>query len=252
MSLGTAAPLKVTPGHTDSPHTQMWSVRVDSSTCGLLSHSLCSLCSHDQTLYADRCAPEFNLDGGHTDCSRENIDGIDTAFVLNDVLSKEEAASMVAMADKMGFERSTGDEDERKNGALSWVLHEELSEVLIRRIAPYLPWAVAVHSPGTPVPLPEELPNLDGVPPWVREIDGAPEGVYILNGLSARSRIYRYESDTDDAFLPVRECGLSPFGLGVSSFPCSSPRSPPCSRNPMEGRSIMTNAGPGVASTSTS
>lgn len=150
------------------------------------------------------CAPRFQLDERCPDCSRQDLsavaEGLDGAFLLNGVLSRKEAARMISIADRMGFERSsmTG----RCNGALTWCFHDGLNDALARRVAPLLPWGVAVHSPGTPVPTEDQLPSLGGVGPWVREIGGAPEGLYVLQGLNARMRIYRYESGGTDRFLP--------------------------------------------------
>jgi hypothetical protein len=153
------------------------------------------------------CAPSFSLDEtGPTATSRAALTGLDSVFVINDVLTSAEAARMVAVAETMGFERSAGAEKERRNGALSWVLHDRLEQQLLKRLAPHLPWTICIHSPGTPAPstadLEEELPPTGGCPPWVRQVGGAPAGLYTLAGLSARSRVYRYESDSSDAFLP--------------------------------------------------
>ena len=149
------------------------------------------------------CAPTFTLDSGGPDVSRRNFQGIDNAFVLDNVLSRDECVRVIAMAEAMSLKRTTGDEKERKNGALSWVLHHELGEQLIRRIAPCLPLTVVVHSPETPVPdIDDALGPLNGIPVWVREVTGAPEGTYTLDALSARCRVYRYDSGTSDAFLP--------------------------------------------------
>ena len=140
------------------------------------------------------CAPSFALDDGAPDVKRQNL-GDANAFMLHNVLSCSEAARVVAMAEQMAFVRSKGDEAERKNGAVSWVLHEELAEALLRRLAPCLPLAVVVHSPGTPAPVFEDTwSTLNGIPTWVREVSGAPPGMYTLDALSARCRIYRYET----------------------------------------------------------
>ena len=111
---------------------------------------------------------------------------------------------MVEMAEEIGFERddSNAEMAGRRNGALSWIFHEELERQLARRMAPLLPWGVAVHGPGTPAPSPDGLPSLSGLPPGVRQISGAPEGLYMLDGLNCRMRVYRYESDDADRFLP--------------------------------------------------
>ena len=165
------------------------------------------------------CAPSFRLDSpSKVQVERLNFGtgelAIDSAFVLSDVLSRDEAARMVATADQMGFQRDPGDERERLNGACSWVLHEEMVLELLRRISPHVPLAMYQHSPDRAAPTPSELATLaTGVPqwardsllvatPWVRECAGAPEGIYTLSGLSARSRVYRYDAGTSDAFLP--------------------------------------------------
>jgi hypothetical protein len=148
-------------------------------------------------------APGFSLDDDDPVVTRQNLECVGNSFVLSNVLSSAEAARMVAMAEKMSFVRSKGDEAERNNGAVSWVLHEELAEQLLRRLAPCLPLAVMVHSPGTPVPeFDDTYERLNGIPTWVREVSGAPEGAYTLDAVSGRCRIYRYDSDTPDSFLP--------------------------------------------------
>ena len=100
---------------------------------------------------------------------------------------------------------------------------------LLRRIAPHVPMALHQHSPDRAPPSTGELARLEaisrleainlggelarfddaagaaplgGTAPWVRACAGAPEGVYTLSGLSARSRVYRYDADTADAFKP--------------------------------------------------
>ena len=173
----------------------------------------------------------------------------------------------------MGFERapeskSEGvDSQDRRNGAVSWVRHEERTSApapaspsqpqpapapqpspsavprphreqvlhdemlleLLSRIAPHVPLALHQHSPELAPPTAGELTRLEaisrleainlggelarfgntagaaplgGTAPWVRACAGAPEGVYTLSGLSARSRVYRYDADTPDAFKP--------------------------------------------------
>ena len=88
--------------------------------------------------------------------------------MLRDVLSGEEAARMVAIAERMGFEVGEGAGAGRTSAAVSWCFHEDLTltltialalaltltltltrcfheglaEQLIRRMAPHLPWAV--------------------------------------------------------------------------------------------------------------
>ena len=86
------------------------------------------------------------------------------AFELRDVLSGEEAARMVAMAERMGFEVGEGAGAGRTSAAVSWCFHERLAEQLIRRMAPHLPWAVAIHSPDSPAPRHDQLPDLHGAP----------------------------------------------------------------------------------------
>ena len=99
---------------------------------------------------------------------------------------------------------------------------------LLSRIAPHVPLALHQHRPERAPPTAGELTRLDaisrleaidlggelshgdaagaaplgGTAPWVRACAGAPEGVYTLSGLSARSRVYRYDADTPDAFKP--------------------------------------------------
>lgn len=149
------------------------------------------------------CAPSFSLDEHAPDTSRLDFVGVPGAFLLKDVLSREEASRMVAMTEKIGFDRDDSMElAGRRNGALSWVFHDELELQLARRMAPLLPWGVAVHAPGTEAPGPDRLPSLSGLSPWVRQVGGAPEGLYMLDGLNCRMRVYRYESDDADRFLP--------------------------------------------------
>ena len=109
---------------------------------------------------------------------------------------------MVATAERMGFEVGEGAGAGRSSAAVSWCFHEELAEQLIRRMAPHVPWAVAIHSPDSPAPRADQLPDLNGVAPWVRSTGGVPEGMYTLAGLNCRMRVYRYESDGGDRFLP--------------------------------------------------
>jgi len=146
------------------------------------------------------CAPWFKLDDVSPASYRQDIGA--SAFFLHNVISPEEAERMIAVADSMGFDRAADAERERQNGALSWVLHGELEAQLIRRLAPHLPWSITVHAPGTSVPALEHLGPSGGTAPWARMIEGAPTGDYELAGLSARSRVYRYESDGRDAFQP--------------------------------------------------
>lgn len=149
------------------------------------------------------CAPSFSLDPKAPDTQRLDFVGVDGAFLLKDVLSRSEAARMLAMTEKIGFDRDDSMEMAgRRNCALSWVFHDELERQVARRMAPLLPWGVAVHGPGTLAPDPERLPSLSGLAPWVRQIGGVPEGLYILDGLNCRMRVYRYESDDADRFLP--------------------------------------------------
>ena len=101
---------------------------------------------------------------------------------------------MVATAERMGFEVGEGAGAGRSSAAVSWCFHEELAEQLIRRMAPHVPWAVAIHSPDSPAPRADQLPDLNGVAPWVRSTGGVPEGMYTLAGLNCRMRVYRYES----------------------------------------------------------
>ena len=148
------------------------------------------------------CAPTFELDATGPDCSRTDVEGVDGAFVLSDVLTHEEAASMVAMAERMGFEQGEGVTAGRTSAAVSWCFHDRLAEQLIRRMAPLLPWAVAVCSPTAPLPSADQLPDVGAGPPWVRQVGGCPEGMYVLDSLNCRMRVYRYESDSADRFLP--------------------------------------------------
>ena len=109
------------------------------------------------------------------------------------------------------------------------VLHDEMLLELLSRIAPHVPLALHQHNPERAPPTAGELTRLEaisrleatnlggelarfgntagaaplgGTAPWVRACAGAPEGVYTLSGLSARSRVYRYDADTPDAFKP--------------------------------------------------
>ena len=154
--------------------------------------------SNEATPYANMwCAPWFKLDEVGPASTRQDLGTARSAFFLNNVISAAEAARMVAVADSMGFERAADAEKERQNGALSWVLHAELELQLLKRLVPHLPWTIAIHAPGTPAPT---LESSGGAPPWIRLVEGAPTGEYVLAGLSARSRVYRYESDGKDAF----------------------------------------------------
>lgn len=148
------------------------------------------------------CCPTFQLDAEGPECKRRDIDGADGAFVLSGVLSRDEAARMVAMAELMGFEEGEGATVGRTSAAVSWCLHDELAEQLIRRVATLVPWGVAVHGPGTSAPSPDRLPQIDGVAPWVRCVGGVPEGLYTLDSLNCRARIYRYAGSSSDRFRP--------------------------------------------------
>ena len=129
---------------------------------------------------------------------------------------------MVATAERMGFEVGEGAGAGRSSAAVSWCFHEELAEQLIRRMAPHVPWAVAIHSPDSPAPRADQLPDLNGVAPWVRSTGGVPEGMYTLAGLNCRMRVYRYESDGGDRFLPhYDECWPgSRLRLGADGEAC--------------------------------
>ena len=143
------------------------------------------------------CAPYFELDAIAPDITRQDL--ADGAFILSDVISCAEAARMVETADLMGFERPRpGDTGARRNGALSWVLHDTLANDLSRRMAPHLPQLVRV---ATAIDVPSPDVGLSNEDVWERQCDGAPVGLYTLQGLSARCRVYRYEANGVDAFL---------------------------------------------------
>ena len=152
------------------------------------------------------CAPSFSLDQAGPLCTRQDVSGVSGAFVLDGVLSREEASRMVDMAERMGFEDSgeSGASAGRSSGAVTWCFHANLAEQMIKRMAKELPWAVAVHSSGSPAPTDDQLPRLQstGALPWVRALDGAPEGMYTLDGMNVRTRLYRYEGQAQDRFLP--------------------------------------------------
>ena len=147
------------------------------------------------------CAPSFRLDDIAPEVSYSAVDGVSGAFVLRGVLSPDEAKRMVQMADRMKFERpAPGDEGERLNGALSWVLHDELVEALGRRMAPHLPQLVRLHNGVEPADTADGAGDAGAA--WARQCEGAPEGLYKFDGLSSRCRIYRYEPDGLDRFAP--------------------------------------------------
>jgi hypothetical protein len=156
------------------------------------------------------CDLDFSLDPSAPECMRSDLHAAEGAFVIHGVLSRNEAARMVAAAEAMGFERGDGDAAGRSNRAVSWCFHDALCEQLVRRIARHVPWGVAVHAPGTEAPRPERLPSVQGRSPWVRQIGGVPEGLYTLDGLNCRMRLYCYESGREgegsdgvpDRFLP--------------------------------------------------
>lgn len=181
------------------------------------------------------CAPSFRFDppADRTPSRRFDLGGIESAFVVTDVLSSAEAARMVATAEAMGFERAAEpeydgvDSQDRSNSAVSWVLHDAMLLELLARIAPHVPLALHQHRPERAPPTASELRQLEAISrleavnlggelarcadapgaaplgstaPWMRACAGAPEGVYTLSGLSARARVYRYDAGTPDAF----------------------------------------------------
>jgi len=149
------------------------------------------------------CAPSFKLNAAvGPECRREDVDGVTGAFMLHGVLTRDEAEQMIELAERMGFEQGEGSVAGRTSAAASWCFHDELAEQIIRRVASLLPWGVAVHSPGTSAPTASQLPQVNGVLPWVRCVAGVPEGLYTLDALNCRTRVYRYACDSSDRFLP--------------------------------------------------
>jgi hypothetical protein len=153
------------------------------------------------------CAPTFRLNDHPTPHVLEHGTASALGAVrIGSLLSRREAARMVEMADSMGFVQPSGDEGgDRRVGALSWALHDELCDTLSRRVAPHVPRAICAHRGKATAERREELLRMEsarrmlsggrgeGAHPWVRRCDGAPEGTYQLAGLNARCRIYRYE-----------------------------------------------------------
>lgn len=162
------------------------------------------------------CAPSFRLnDSPTTSLLEHGATSALGALRIGSLLSRREAARMVMVADGMGFVQPAEDESgDRRNGALSWALHDELCETLSRRIAPHVPRAICAHRHEASAERREELLRLEslrhmlggggggGGRPWVRRCDGAPEGTYRLAGINARCRLYRYEPDGKDRFAP--------------------------------------------------
>ena len=83
------------------------------------------------------CCPSFALEEEEdrtASIRRQAVDGIASAFILDGVLSCSECAAIVAIADRMGFERPEDEQNnERRNGAVSWVLHNSLCAALGQR-----------------------------------------------------------------------------------------------------------------------
>jgi hypothetical protein len=162
------------------------------------------------------CAPSFRLnDNPATRLLEHGETSAFGALRIGSLLSRPEAARMVELADGMGFVQPAEDESgDRRNGALSWALHDELCETLSRRIAPHVPRAICAHRHPATAERREELLRLEslrhmlgggggaGGSPWVRRCDGAPEGTYRYAGINARCRVYRYEPDGKDRFAP--------------------------------------------------
>ena len=166
------------------------------------------------------CAPGFRLDAEPpaTRLIEDSAAASLGAFRIRSLLSRREAEGFVRAADAMGFTRSASDSDtERRNGALSWALHDPLREALSARIAPFVPRAICSHSGEAAPERRAEMLRAEaarrallggggsaggGGEPWVRRGDGAPEGTYRYEGLNARCRVYRYEPGGSDRFAP--------------------------------------------------
>ena len=161
------------------------------------------------------CSPTFAL-GPASLATRADVDGVPGAFRLHGVLSRSEAASMVAMAERMGLVETDG-ESQRQNGALSWALHDSLCLQLAERLSAALPAVVRTYAGSRDAGETEEMLRIEtarlnlvasaggggaGAGVMVRRADGAPEGRYTLAGVNPRARIYRYTPDSGDAFLP--------------------------------------------------
>lgn len=135
------------------------------------------------------------------------------ALRIRSLLSRREAAAMVKLVDAMGFVQAEASA-ERRNGALSWALHDELCDALSARMAPHLPRSICSHRGDVSEEQRSSMLRVEGVrrallgssepggPPLVRRCDGAPEGTYRLAGINARCRVYRYKSDGCDSFAP--------------------------------------------------
>lgn len=158
-------------------------------------------------------APSFSLDDttlNSTQLIQDLAASELGALRIRSLLSSEEAAAMVRATDQMEFVPAEESAD-RRNGALSWALHDTLCDALSARLAPYVARAICSHRGDASEERRGELLQAEamrrallgggsGGPPLVRRCDGAPEGTYRLAGINSRCRVYRYEADGRDSF----------------------------------------------------
>mmetsp|Transcript_97995 Transcript_97995/g.158058 ORF Transcript_97995/g.158058 Transcript_97995/m.158058 type:complete len:450 (-) Transcript_97995:59-1408(-) len=127
------------------------------------------------------------------------------------LLSREESAAMVSACEQMAFVQAESSA-ERRNGALSWALHDNLTNAISARLAPHVARSICSHRGEASKERRCELLQAEslrrtllgasgpGGLPLVRRCDGAPEGTYRLAGINSRCRVYRYEPDGRDSF----------------------------------------------------
>ena len=128
--------------------------------------------------------------------TRTDVEGVAGAFVLHNALTSNECDRLAALATEAGFEDAprTGDQ---QSEAVS--LAVDLDHVF-QRCKNALPQHVLAYRAASTADAwaaPDDVPK--------RRCPGAPEGLYALNGLNPRLRVYRYRAGSADVFKPHRD-----------------------------------------------
>ena len=108
---------------------------------------------------------------------REDVPGVDGAFLVRQALSSRECESFISVAESLGF--AEFDRGKNIQGALTWVLDSALLELLYSRCEAALPGHLRADDPEGPQ--------------WG------------LAGLNQRCRFYRYQANNHDTFKPHRD-----------------------------------------------